>query len=443
MKTALRTVGILMIALSVWSCNDHCTETRVRRNLTPVTLSLQEIRRDLKTEAPRPLEHPGKIYVKDNYLFINEVKEGLHIIDNSDPANPRPVAFVRIPGNGDLAVRGNILYADSYSDLVALDISDPKNPKEVSRVEEVFLSGQFDGGNWTYNGSIRAINDMRVAYFTETIQTNCEDNPTVPNWGWGWEMNALAFADVAFYSASKATGANSAAPSGAGGGGDGQAGSMARFALYDQYLYTVGPTNLNLFDISTPSKPTYRSVVNLGWGGIETIFPYKDKLFIGSTTGMHIYDNSNPAKPERLSIFQHGRACDPVVVYDDIAYVTIRTGNFCGGNQNQLDLVDISELTRPQLIKSYQMQNPHGLGIDFPTLYLCEGQFGLKVFDAQNKFSVDSHLLAHFKDMDAYDVIPLGKTLMMVGKDGLYQFDASDPKNLRQLSKIAVVSPEI
>ncbi len=89
------------------------------------------------------------------------------------------------------------------------------------------------------------------------------------------------------------------------------------------------------------------------------------------------------------------------------------------------------------------MQNPHGLGIDFPTLYLCEGQYGLKVFDAQDPFSVDSHLVTHFKDMDAYDVIPLGKTLLMIGKDGLYQFDASDPKQLRQLSKIPVGQPLI
>ena len=436
MKTMLRTAGIIMIALSVWSCNDNCTETRVRRSMTPVTISLLEVRKDLKTEAPRALEHPGKIYVQDKYLFINEVAEGLHIIDNSDPANPRSVAFVKIPGNGDMAVRGNILYADSYSDLVALDITDPKNPKEISRVEEVFRSGQFDGGTWNYNPSIRAINAQKVTFVTETIQTNCDDNPT-PNWGWGWNT-VFAMADASFRSVNT----SSAAPTSSGGGGDGQGGSMARFALYDKYLYTVGQNELNLFDVSTPTKPAFFSTVQLGWG-IETIFPYKDKLFIGSTTGMHIYDNSNPAKPQQLSIFQHGRACDPVVVHDDVAYVTIRTGTSCGGTQNQLDLVDIRDLNRPQLIKSYQMQNPHGLGIDFPTLYLCEGEHGLKVFDAQDPFNVDSHLLSHFKKMDAYDVIPLGKTLMMIGKDGLYQFDASDSKNLRQLSKIPVGSPAI
>ena len=431
MKKPVLSLFIALLSLSLWSCNDNCTETRVRKQFTPVTISLLEIRKELKTEAPRALEHPGKIYVRDKYLFINEIKEGLHIIDNSNPSNPRFVAFVNIPGNGDMAVRGNILYADSYTDLVALDISDPANPKEVNRVTEVFKTGQFDGGWWTYNPSIRAINGQDVEYVTETIETNCEDNPVIPG-GWWWG-GAWRMMDMAFSSAAEA-----ASP----GGGDGQGGSMARFALYDHYLYTVGQNEMLLFDISTPTKPASFSTINLGWG-IETIFPYKDKLFIGSMTGMHIYDNSNPAKPEKLSVFQHMMACDPVVVHDNVAYVTLRSGTACRAGQNQLDLVDISDLTRPQLIKSYPMQNPHGLGVDFPTLYLCEGQYGMKVFDVKDPFAVDKNLITHFKDMDAYDVIPLGKNLMLIGKDGLYQYDISNLRQLRQLSKIPVGKVQI
>jgi hypothetical protein len=212
---------------------------------------------------------------------------------------------------------------------------------------------------------------------------------------------------------------------------------MARFALHHNFLYTVSQNDLHLFNIATPSKPVDFAIVNVGWG-IETIFPYENKLFIGSSTGMFIYDNSNPAAPKQLSTFQHGRACDPVVVQGDIAYVTLRTGTACAGTQNQMDLVDVSNPSAPQLIKSYQMQNPHGLSIDFPTLYLCEGENGLKVFDVKDKFAVDQHLLAHFKDMDAYDVISLGKTLLLIGKDGFYQYDSSNPLDLKLLSKIPV-----
>lgn len=428
MTTRLLPLIISSLALFLWSCNDQCTETRVTRRFTQVTRSLQELRGQVKTEQPKTLVRPGKMYVKGSYLFVNEIKEGIHIIDNSDPKSPKFVAFINIPGNGDIAVRDQILYADSFSDLVALNISDPLNAVEVSRVKNVFKSGQFDGGSWSLNEAFGSINDNNAEYVTETISTNCEDDfAPIQRW-WG---GVFMFSDMASLS-------SSASPQSSG-GTSGQGGSMARFALHSKFLYTVGQNDLQLFDITTPAQPKDFSKINLGWG-IETIFPYQNKLFIGSNTGMHIYDNLDPANPKKLSVFQHGRACDPVVVSGDIAYVTIRTGNFCQGTQNQLDLVDISNPSLPQLIKSYNMQNPHGLSIDFPTLYLCEGDFGLKVFDVTDKNAVDHNLLAHFKNMNAYDVISLGSTLLLIGKDGFYQYDASNPKDLKLLSKIPVGS---
>ncbi len=146
----------------------------------------------------------------------------------------------------------------------------------------------------------------------------------------------------------------------------------------------------------------------------------------------------DPAAPKQISVFEHARACDPVVVHDNIAYVTLRTGNACGGNQNQLDLVDVSDASAPKLIRSYTMENPYGLSVNFPNLFLCEGKNGFKVFDVSDKLTVDQHLLSFNTEMHAYDVISMGKNLMLIGDDGFYQFDASDPKNLRQLSKIVV-----
>ncbi|MCE7067580.1 LVIVD repeat-containing protein [Dyadobacter sp. CY326] len=429
MKVKLLHLLIFFAATTFWSCNDQCKETRVTRRFNNVTRSLMELRTQVGKQSPRAMEHPGKMYVKGDYLFVNEVKEGIHVINNKDRSHPESVTFIKIPGNGDIAVRDNILYADSFSDLVAIDISDPSNPIELNRVKNVFKSGTFDGGFWTLNESTGAINDQDVELVTEIVEVNCEEDIVPTSW-WegGW------FVDKAVFS-SFSSGASSSAPKAA--GSNGQAGSMSRFALHQNFLYTVGQNDLHLFNIATPSKPTDFAVVNMGWG-IETIFPYEDKLFIGSSTGMFIYDNSNPAAPKQLSVFQHGRACDPVVVHDDIAYVTLRTGTACQGTQNQLDLVDISNPAAPQLIKSYQMENPHGLSIDFPALYLCEGELGLKVFDIKDKFNVDKNQLANFKDIDAYDVISMGKTLLLIGKDGFYQYDASNPRDLRLLSKIPV-----
>lgn len=430
MKKQLLPLLFVLLASTLWSCNDQCKETRITRRYTPVSIALLEIRSSVKTESPHELVRPGKIYTKDNYLFINEIKTGIHVIDNSDPSNPKFVAFINIPGNGDLSVRNNILYADSYTDLVAIDISDPANAKEVSRVPNVFRNGQFDGAYWYLNQTNGVdnltIQDYTIDYVTETVTTNCEDsNPSSP----------LLYANDSWFSPTSML--SSYSPSVSPGNSNGQAGSMSRFALYDKFLYTVSQNSMHLFNINDPAKPVDFTTVNIGWN-IETIFPYQNKLFLGSTTGMFIFDNSDPAAPKQISVFEHARACDPVVVHDNIAYVTLRTGNACGGNQNQLDLVDVSDASAPKLIRSYTMENPYGLSVNFPNLFLCEGKNGFKVFDVSDKLTVDQHLLSFNTEMHAYDVISMGKNLMLIGDDGFYQFDASDPKNLRQLSKIVV-----
>ncbi|MBC8152937.1 MAG: hypothetical protein H7Z72_08510 [Bacteroidetes bacterium] len=420
---------LVLSMLYLSACTDKCEETRTYRRYTSVSLTAYQVRQGIQAEAARPLVKPGKIYTKDGFLFINELKEGVHVIDNRNPSAPKTVAFLRVPGNGDIAVRNNVLYADSYMDLVAFDISNPSDMKFLKRVSGVFPSGIFEGGYWSYNAQNGMINDQDMEYVTETTSTNCEETPAL-NRGWGgwFGFASMANADVR------------SAPT------NGVAGSMARFALYDNYLYTINNAEMQLFNIQNPADPKIGNKIQMGWG-IETIFPYKDKLFIGSQSGMHIYDNANPEKPVRLSVFQHARVCDPVVVHGNTAYVTLRSGSTCQGFTNQLDIVDISNLTNPRLLKSYPMRNPHGLGIDFPNLFICEGAYGLKSFNASDALGIDKGLLQHVEGINAYDVIPVGgsdatnKTLLMIGKDGFYQYDYRNPGKLRLLSKIPVSRP--
>lgn len=103
----------------------------------PVYASYTDMR-TIQTLAPQPLKNVGKIYIKDNYLFINEVGNGIHVVDNRDPENPVKLAFVSIPGNHELAVKDSTLYADNILDLVALNIANPRNIRVVRRIENAF-----------------------------------------------------------------------------------------------------------------------------------------------------------------------------------------------------------------------------------------------------------------------------------------------------------------
>ena len=67
----------------------------------------------------------------------------------------------------------------------------------------------------------------------------------------------------------------------------GVGGSTARFTIVGNYLYVVDNTSLKVFDIANPAvAPVMKSKTELGIN-IETIFPYQDKLFIGSSFSMY------------------------------------------------------------------------------------------------------------------------------------------------------------
>lgn len=425
---------LLLPLVYLTSCTDNCEQTRTYRKYTSVQLFISDIRQPISSAAPQSLVEPGKLYVKGQYLFIVEVKKGIHVFDNSNPANPRAISFLPIPGNVDIAVRDNILFADSYIDLVALDISNPTAIKEVNRTETGFTNGRIGRTSWSYDKQTMKIYDQREEIATETVKTDCEGTFNVlpylvPIAWFGRYYESFAFADVAYNSVSAPT-----APT------TGTGGSMARFAITSNQLYVVNNSSLQLFDITDPATPVKGKTVNLNWN-VETIFPYRTNLFIGTTTGMYIYDVVNPAEPKQLSAFSHVRSCDPVVVHENYAYVTLRGTSTCGvaGTQDVLDVVDISNLTAPRVAKSYPLETPYGLGIDYPTLFVCQGNKGLSVFDASNP--LDLKVQQTFANVNAFDVIPLSKTLLTIGKDGLYQYDYSNPAALRLLSKIDARQP--
>jgi hypothetical protein len=116
----------------------------------------------------------------------------------------------------------------------------------------------------------------------------------------------------------------------------------------------------------------------------------------------------------------------------------LRGGTPCGSFNNQLDVIDISDVYNPTLVSTTQTTHPHGLTVDNNSLYLCDGDDGLKVFDISNKQSLNQ--LFHQSSTPAYDAItlPNANVVMVVGKDGFYQYSTNNPSSLQLLSHIEV-----
>ncbi len=227
-------------------------------------------------------------------------------------------------------------------------------------------------------------------------------------------------ADVGFIAPNNSTGAT------------GQGGSMARFAITNDVLYTVGYSNLTAFDISNAQNPSKITDIQIGTN-IETIFPYQGKLYIGSQDGMYIYGIANPLTPNYLGHYWHITSCDPVVVQGDYAYVTLRNGSDCRFGENILDVINIRNPSFPELLHTQTMLNPHGLAVQGNRLFVCEGKHGLKVFDISNP--AVPNLIEFIQEIEAYDLIALNNLLIISGFDGIYQYHYSEGE-LNLLSKI-------
>lgn len=409
-----------VISILFTSClEDECSSKRTFIGFEAVYVPANEIRPGIQVTDPKELVDPGNIYTYKNYLLVNERREGIHIIDNSVPANPVNIGFIEIPGNLDMAVKDDILYADLYLDLVAIDI---KNPMQAS------IAGRTDGVFSAYYPLIEnAGYIVKYVEVEQTIEIDCSDS----RWGNPSFINNQGIFFQADFLNSMPTGSAIS-------GVTGVSGSMARFAITKDYLYTLDDSRMRVFSIEG-GMPELENTVTVDWG-IETLFPYKDYLFIGANAGMFIMDNSVPTAPYLISEFRHAQSCDPVFVTDEVAYVTLRSGTFCQGFTNQLDVIDVSDIEDPTLIRSYQMQNPRGLSVVAESLFLCEGTFGFKVFSVVDNRRIDMNPLDWLTGVNSYDVIALnnGNHLIVVGEDGIYQYDASDRSDLEELSRIDV-----
>lgn len=369
----------------------------------PLTISKAEFKNGVDIIAPLPIQESGKIYAYQDYIFVNDKYRGVHVIDNSNPNAPKKISFIKIAGNVDISIKDDYLYADSLMDLIVLDISDVTDIKIVNRLNNVLRDNVVWPANVDfYEGDgIDYENEILLGWETVTERRLIS------------EYEERFTRDGEFFVLAEA--ANDASV--------GQGGSLARFKIVGDFLYAVDNHNINIFNIQDLEDPKDLEDVYAGFD-IETIFSKDQYLFLGSMRGMYIYDITSPATPTFVSEFQHGTACDPVVVDGDYAFVTLRGGNSCGATESGLFIVDISDIATPVLTVSYPMDGPYGLGVKDEKLFVCDGDSGLKVYDKSDV--EDLVALNHFKDIKTFDVIPLEKSLLMVGDEVLYQYEYLD-----------------
>jgi hypothetical protein len=221
----------------------------------------------------------------------------------------------------------------------------------------------------------------------------------------------------------------------------GKTGSMARFAIAGDWLYTVNSYQLTVVSIADPAKPVEGEHFYIGGGNVETIFAMDTLLFIGSQSAMYIYDIREPEYPEPLSMSSHFRSCDPVVAADTLAFVTLNTslGSWCGQTRDALLVYDISDVQNPLVIDEVALSSPRGLAVDADQkiVFVCDN--GVKAYDITDPRNVESLYnslsLPEVGRVDAHDCIVHEGRLIVIGGGGLYQL-GYDREGFSFISKI-------
>lgn len=395
-QNLLPLLAIVLLLMPISGCDK--SNAKLYLVYAPTYASKAEALASINGSPNQKVDSPGKVYLNGSYIFVNDVDKGIHIIDNKNPAHPVQVAFLSIPGNQDIAVKGNTLYADMYDALLAIDISNPRQAKIRKLTQQVFPMRMYVNG---YASSGTSGDQVITGWTKKYVKQPPNTYPCI-NCMIDVAPNAFANAD-----ASK-----------------GMSGSMAKMILINDRLYAIGePHSLTIIGLDSQDQPATINTMGAGFD-LETIFPFRDKLFLGSSSAVYIYDISNPDKPVAQGVYSHGRACDPVITDGDYAYVTLHAGSMCGGASNELDVVNVKNLDNPVQVKSYPMTKPMGLSKDGDLLFVADKE-GVKVFDAHNPESLV--YLRTLKAADAYEAMAYNKRLLVTADDGIYQFDYTKP----------------
>jgi hypothetical protein len=406
---------LCFFSVFILSCESEETKKEQVKFAVPKLKSLAAIRNNVYVSSAKQTKSDGKIYVAENFLFYIAKEQGVHIFNNMNPSVPQNSVFINIEGVHDISVKGNYLFADNFFDLLVFDISNIQNITLVKTVENVIsFSPVYPIDAQYYDYTVGPVGDEIITGFSFEMRDKPEGQEVI------WAEDALA----TFNSST---------------GNVGTGGSYARFQIQNNALYTIDSFKLNVFNITNPITTFFDKDIYMnqwfGGGVFETLFIQKDILFVGSTTGMYTVNASDEFNPYFVSGFAHATACDPVVVDELTAYITVRGGSTCGAIEDQINVINVSDISNPTLISTYLINEPYGLGIKNDILYVGCGNNGLKVFNALNSSSL---VLENTYPGNVKDIIPLNSHLITVGDNKITQYSYGPNYTLVMLSEITL-----
>lgn len=101
----------------------------------------------------RPFDNLANIVSYNSYIYIVENNAGVHIINNTNPSNPVTISFIYIPGVSQITIDDDILFANFWTELLLIDISNPLEISVVNTIEDFYPLSSQNASPPGYSGS--------------------------------------------------------------------------------------------------------------------------------------------------------------------------------------------------------------------------------------------------------------------------------------------------
>lgn len=315
-------------------------------------------------------------------MLASDINSGLKIYSVKDPTNPTHLTTIQLDGNSGSAMKGNLIFANSWDGIYAFKLNSDLSYDTLSVIKKSYY--------W-------------------------DDIDYIPS-----------HESSGFFGCTRSV--DYAATSGTMDGSTGTGGSYALFAVKDTFLYYLDDYEVVTMSIASEDTLVELHRTYVDWQA-ETLFPSGKFLYLGGASGMYILSLENPAVPMMVGSMQHFTAYDPVVVRDSTAFVTLRSET-----RNVLLTVNVKDPTNPKLIKEYNATTPYGLSVNDSLLYVSNGYNGFTLYNVSNPENVS--VLKTWPSTITKDFIWYDDLLYSMGFSSFSIYNVSDPMNPVLLSTI-------
>jgi hypothetical protein len=410
-----RLLVILSLPFCFSSCFRHdCIDHVAVKVYTPVFLD--EIHWQVNPEflSEKKIKNIGKVNAIGQYFFINEMLEGIHVIDNSNPTAPIPLGFISIPGNIDFDTDGRFLYADSYADLLTIDISNIRNPRLIQRKRNAFQHSLLEHNSRIIGHYVAkdSFVDFQCGVFTRNYME--DDGTYIAELGLNKGINDRR-TGFRFFS----------------GMSIGNGGPSSRILRSENNFYTINGKDLGVGQIA-----------NNGTVDIHSLYTFDDLLegfthigdFLGVIAQSHSYftkrNNSsslNFTQPFFLLRWRshfHGS--------NDSLWLSVQNGHF-----GEVGLFRLNEESVPLKMGTLFVDKPLEILKLGSFFIVCQGKEGFSVFELSNFNFGSSRLLLKHSGIHAKKIIRVDEhSFLIVSDSGLTQFELTLDNTVRHLSHI-------